>query len=272
MSTKSTFEAPNLSVEDLSKALYETSMRLQQANDQLRKQEKERLEFYANISHDLRAPLTAISNGVEFLEIKEGLSEEDLRTTLTLLRNRIDYMKRLVNDIFLLSSLESSDDKFHPEEVDFCFFLEDYYYFCEEDSNFANCQMSLDISEELSKDAPIINLDPHLMQRVFDNLLSNARKYCNQRPVIKIEAAYESEAKEKIVLKFSDNGIGIPAEAIPHIFDRSYQVEVSRTPDSNSSSGFGLTIVKTVIERHGGRVSCESKMGEGATFIILLPC
>lgn len=269
MQEKTTFEVPNLSVDDLSKALYETSLRLQQANDQLKKQEKERLEFYANISHDLRAPLTAISNALEYLECADNPSSEDLQSTISLLRNRTDYMKRLVNDIFLLSSLESSDAKFHPEEVDFCFFLEDYFYFCEADSKYSDCKLSLSIDNDLAKDSPIINLDPHLMQRVLDNLLSNAVKYCDKVPEIEITSGYTDD-KKKIYLKIKDNGIGIPKEFLSRIFDRSYQVEASRTPHASASSGFGLAIVKTIVERHSGSISCESKIGKGSEFLIVI--
>lgn len=266
---KNTFEAPNLSVEDLSKALYETSIHLQQANEKLRMQEKERLEFYANISHDLRAPMTAICNTIEYLESTDQLSPEEFKTTLSLLKNRTQYMKSLINDIFLLSSLESSNDKFHPEPVDVCFFLEDYFYSCEADSSYEQCELSLHIAEDLSVASPTLQLDPHLMQRVLDNLFSNAVKYSDETPYISLSAAFSSP--KEITLCVEDHGLGISEEALPRIFDRSYRVDSSRTPGEDSGSGFGLSIVKTIIEHHGGSVRCESTLGTGTRFLLTLP-
>lgn len=127
---KSHFEKPELSVEELSHALYEVNLKLQEANKKLTAQEKKRLEFYANISHDLRAPITALSNSIEYMLSNQQLSHEEMLDTLSIMQKRTKYMEHLINDIFLLSSLDSSDSKVHKEQVDMRFLLEDYFYLC----------------------------------------------------------------------------------------------------------------------------------------------
>ena len=140
---KNCFEKPELSVEELSHALYSANLKLNEANQQLLQQEKQRLEFYANISHDLRAPVTALSNSVEYMLSCPELSCEELNENLLIMQKRIAYMEHLINDIFLLSSLDSSDNKVHKENVDMRFLLEDYFYLCEEDSRYENAELKL---------------------------------------------------------------------------------------------------------------------------------
>lgn len=262
---KCKFEKPELSVEELSKALYEVNLKLQAANDKLKQQEAERLAFYANISHDLRAPITALSNSIEYLLTDTSLTQEDFLSTLNIMQKRTDYMGHLINDIFLLSSLESSNDKVHMENVDIGFFLEDYFYMCEADSCYENVNLQLDMDENFSL---FINIDPVLMHRILDNLFANALKYSNKSACITLSAY----AKDKnLIIKVKDNGIGIAKEHLPHIFERSYMAQNSRTPNSTSSSGFGLAIAKSIVEHHNGTISCISTLGEGSTFEIRLP-
>ena len=102
--SKNRFEKPELSVEELSHALYEVNLKLQEANKKLKDQEKARLEFYANISHDLRAPVTALANSVEYMLTNKQLTHEELLETLSIIQKRTTYMEHLINDIFLHKS------------------------------------------------------------------------------------------------------------------------------------------------------------------------
>ena len=260
MNKKNVFQKPELSVEELSKALYEANLKLQTANEKLIEQEKQRLIFYANISHDLRAPITALSNSVEYLLSAENISANERTDTLTVMQKRVDYMKHLINDIFLLSSLESSDEKVHKEPVDMAFFIEDFFYMCMADQRFENVRMQLDIPEDLSV---TMNTDPVLMQRALENLFSNALKYSNTAPEIILKVTYENYI---LSISVSDNGIGISPEHLPFIFDRSYMITQSRTPDSSAGSGFGLSIVKNIVEHHNGTISCTSTPYSGSCF------
>lgn len=262
MKEKIKFEKPELSVEELSRALYEANLKLQDANNKLKAQEQERLTFYSNISHDLRAPITAIANSIEYLLTDEKLSQNEQKETLKIIQKRTNYMSHLINDIFLLSSLESSNDKVHKEPVDMIFFLEDYFYMCEADSRFKDTVLTLDLPEDLSV---TMSVDPLLMQRVLDNLFSNALKYSNSTPDITLSARLDDSL---FTITVTDKGIGIDENDLPYIFDRSYMAEKSRTPDTMSSSGFGLSIVKTIVEHHNATITCESQKGVGSCFKI----
>lgn len=262
---KNRFEKPELSVEELSHALYEVNLKLQEANKKLKEQEQKRLEFYANISHDLRAPVTALSNSVEYMLANQQLSPDEITETLSIMQKRTKYMEHLINDIFLLSSLDSSDSRVHKEDVDMCFLLEDYFYMCEADSRYEHAELMLDIPDDLQV---TLFVDPALMQRVLDNLFTNALKYARDTPHITLGAYIENQ---EFVVYVEDQGVGIAKKHLSKIFDRSYMVEKSRTPNSESSSGFGLSIVKAIIEHHDGTISCESEIGKGSRFIIRLP-
>ncbi len=263
--TKTNFIKPELSVEELSHALYDVNCKLQDANNKLLEQEKQRLEFYANISHDLRAPITALSNSVEYMLSCPQLTLDEINDNLLIMQKRIVYMEHLINDIFLLSSLDSSDNKVHKEEVDIRFLLEDYFYLCQEDSRYLDAQLVLNIPDTFHVS---LMADPVLMQRVLENLFANAMKYSSGIPYIELGAYIENNC---VFIYVQDHGIGISARNIKRIFDRTYMIAKSRTPSSDTSSGFGLSIVRSVIEHHGGTVSCESEPKKGSRFIIRLP-
>ena len=266
MSTnKNHFEKPELSVKELSRALYQSNMELQNANLKLVEQERQRLEFYANISHDLRAPITALSNSVEYMLSYPEISSSEIMDNLKVMQKRIDYMKNLIQDIFLLSSLDSSDTKVHKEQVDMRFFLEDFFYLCCDDSRFQDADLRLNLPEDMNI---TMRIDPVLMHRVLANLFDNALKYSHPPAYIELGAVLDEHF---LSIYVQDHGIGIADENLQKIFDRSYMVQQSRTPGADASSGFGLSIVKSVIEHHNGTITCESKLNKGSRFIIKLP-
>jgi signal transduction histidine kinase len=148
------------------------------------------------------------------------------------------------------------------------FFLEDYYYMNLADSRFENVDFTLDIPSPLSL---TLDIDPTLMQRVLDNLLTNALKYSKDAPVIVLGAYIDPDSNPRtLVIYVKDNGIGIAKKHLPHIFDRSYTANKSRTPSSNTGSGFGLSIVKSIVEHHDGFITCDSEQGVGSRFEIRL--
>ena len=145
------------------------------------------------------------------------------------------------------------------------FLLEDYYYQCEADSRYEQASLHLDITDDLES---TLNVDPVLIQRVLDNLFTNARKYSKDTPDITLGARREDDF---FIFYVEDHGIGIAKKNLEKIFDRSFMVEKSRTPGAQASSGFGLSIVRSIIERHDGTVTCESEIGKGSRFTIRLP-
>lgn len=136
---------------------------------------------------------------------------------------------------------------------------------CQEDSRYENAQLHLNIS---AASDVVLSVDPILIQRVLDNLFNNALKYSKGIPYIELGAYIDGQ---DFVIYVADHGIGISKRNIDKIFERSYTVQKSRTPGSDSGSGFGLAIVKSVMEHHNGTVVCESEPQKGSRFILRLP-
>ncbi len=265
---KNDFETPELTVSDLTQSLYEVSKKLQKANQDLLEHEKESALFYANISHDLRSPITAINNAIEYLQTKQDISKEELNDTLSLMGERTRYLTRLINDIFLLASLDTPSLSVHVEPVNIRFLLEDYFYMNQEDLAYEKCDLELKLSEKLIEENPVIMVDPHLIYRALDNLFVNAVKYCDKKPRITLGADIRNDGKLMVYVK--DNGVGIAKEDLGRIFDRGYRADTCRTPGNDNGSGFGLSIVKSIIECHNGNIICDSNQGQGTIFTIIL--
>ena len=264
---KNEFTAPQLSVADLSKSLYEVSMKLQKANEDLQEKEQESAKFYANISHDLRAPITAISNSIEYLQTNKDIARDDLEETLNMMSGRISYLTRLINDIFLLASLDTPSVSVHKELVSVRFFLEDFFYMAQADTVYDDCDLSLDLDELFLEKNPMVEMDPQLMRRALENLFSNAKKYSLGRPQITLGATILEDGRLAVFVK--DKGIGISSDKLDRIFERAYRIDNSRTPGGDNGSGFGLSIVKSIVELHDGIVTCKSFPEKGSTFFAI---
>ncbi len=262
------FEAPELTVSDLTHSLYEVSQKLQRANNELLEHERESALFYANISHDLRSPITAINNAIEYLQANQDISKDELNETLNIMGERTRYLTRLINDIFLLASLDTPSMSVRAESVNLRFLLEDYFYMNQEDVAYENCDLKLQISDYFIEKNPIVMMDPHLIYRALDNLFMNAVKYCDGRPKITLGADIEDGF---LVVYVRDNGVGISEDNQKKIFDRGYRVDTCRTPGADNGCGFGLSIVKSIVQCHGGNIICESTRGKGTIFKMYFP-
>ncbi len=260
---KKAYSRPEISREELQQELYLANISLQEANERLRQEERMRTELFANLSHDLRAPLAALENAIEYL--KSGIPDrEERRETLKLMEKRTAFLKRLVEDMFYLAKLENEDAGLETETLELSALLEEYFYSAEAEQSDGERKLSLRLEE--GTDCPVC-VDPEKIVRVLDNLFTNARKYSGRGDTITLSARRRGEMAEVCV---ADTGIGISAEALPHIFERSYRVSRARTP-SDGSSGLGLSIAKRIVERHGGSIRCESTPGKGSRFFFTLP-
>ncbi len=258
---KNEYSDPSLSVEDLSHALFD-------ANQKMANIIKERDEIFANISHDLRSPITAIHNAVEYLESDLDLSPDEQKKAIHLIHERTDALQTMINNIFLLTRLDNSGDKMLSREDIPCGpFLEDFFYLCEADSKYDGRNLILDVPEKFDY---MISIDPHQINRVLDNLFNNALKHTPADASITLSA---QKTDNNIIIIVSDDGDGIAASDVEHIFDRSYKVNTSRTPSSDSGAGLGLSICQKIISIHDGTISCESDPSsmKGTRFIISLP-
>lgn len=274
------FQSPNLET----KSVEELTNELLDAHSKLQTLQKEREMMLANISHDLRAPITAIRSAVDLALSSDNLSVAETQKILSLIDRRTASLEDLINDMYFLFSVEDTSRSLSLTKVDACTFLEEYYYDAIIDARYDCFDMQLDVPTDLNC---IINIEPQKIVRVLDNLMTNAAKYAGEKATyIKLSAHIvetnpkdvtentnvSSPSDKQLIISVSDNGNGIAPEALPHIFTRTYTVSNARTPGESSGSGLGLSIARAIVERHGGNISAKSTLGKGTTFTITLPC
>ena len=225
--------------------------------------DKEKSRFFANISHEFRTPLTLIQGPLRDLQdIKadDFDSPKVKNQILTGYKNTLRLM-HLVEQLLDLSRLEAGKIKFDTQN------LEINEYFRELCSSFSGLALSknLDYKVDISEEVLSVNFDPEQLDKVFSNLLSNAFKFTPAGGAITIELKRD---KENCRITISDNGNGIAAEHLPHLFDRFFQIEKS---EMQPGSGIGLAIAKEITELHNGDIHVESRLGEGSTFTLRFP-
>ena len=252
----------NAKIEELTKQLMEANLKLSEL-------QKEREMMLANISHDLRAPITAIRGAIDLANSGAELTEDDFKKTIALVDRRTKTLEDLINDMYYLFCVEDKARPMEFEKLKLGPFLEEYFYDAIVDKRYDDFDMKLDVPEDLSCD---IKADTQKFLRVLDNLMTNAAKYSKDTKDPSITLSAYTEGSDKVIITVSDTGNGIPKEAIPNLFTRTYTVSDARTPEGKASgSGLGLAIAKAIVERHGGKIRCESEIGKGTKFIITLP-
>ena len=266
MNNKKKFQQPQVD----SDTVAELSAKLLEANKKLQDAERERTLMLENISHDLRAPLTAIRSTVDYIKEKSkdgktDISEDEKKAMLGLLDARTRTLEVLINDLYYMTCIDSGREEFNLSDVPLAQFLEEYFFAAEIDEKYEAYDLKLEVPEKLDV---IVNIDVAKFSRVLDNLFINARKYSGEGSTITLGAGTEGD---KAFFYVKDNGQGIPREALPYIFDRTYRVSGARTPSKENSSGLGLSIVKSIVENHKGEVKCDSDLGKGSTFTVTIP-
>ncbi len=227
---------------------------------ELRQVETSRREFVSNVSHELRTPLSSIKAMAETLD-GGGLDDPSINADFVRrIHTEADRMTTLVTDLLELTSLQSGQADMKAQQVDIASVIR------EEGSRYVQVARRLGIEARVSlpDDLPRVVAQEDRMRQVVRNLLDNALKFTPENGRIAITADVVQEAVE---VRVSDNGLGIPPESLPHIFERFYKVERSRRDEG---SGLGLAIVKNIVQAYGGDVSVESREGEGSTFSITL--
>lgn len=230
----------------------------------IRKLEKMRREFVANVSHELRTPMTSIRG---FLETLLGGALKDANTSesfLKMMQEDTNRLTRLVDDLLELSKIESKESPLKRAPLDLRFEVEKAAAIIQPKMEQKKIRLENAIPSE---NFPKISADRDRLKQVFLNLLENAVKFNRDGGSIKIFAEKE---QGRVRVSISDTGIGIPEEAVPHVFERFFRVDKSRTAGTGGS-GLGLSIVKHIVESHGGQVSCQSRSGQGTTFSFTLP-
>lgn len=263
---KNEFVSPSLE----NKQIEELTKQLMEANSKLTALQHEREMMLANISHDLRAPITAIRGAIDLCNSSSAMEAEEYKKIISLIDRRTGTLEDLINDMYYLFCVEDTSRPMEFTPMAAGPFLEEYFYDVIVDSRYDSFDMQLDVPENLTCE---ISIDTQRFVRVLDNLFTNAAKYSFDCEHPSITLSAETSDNKKIRIKVSDTGHGIPAEAIPNLFTRTFTVSDARTPNAAASgSGLGLSIAKAIIERHGGTILCESTIGVGTTFTIELPC
>ncbi|MDD5567701.1 MAG: ATP-binding protein [Candidatus Omnitrophica bacterium] len=228
---------------------------------EIRRLETIRRDFVANVSHELKTPLTSIKGFVETLLEGALDDKENNRNFLKIIRNHAERLNSLVNDLLSLSYLESKNISFEINDVKLSRVADEVIL------GFGSQlrKKRIEIVNGLAPDI-LVKADEERIKQVFTNLIDNALKFNREKGAIKI---YSEELDGKIRVIVEDSGIGIPEKDIPRIFERFYRVDKARSRELGGT-GLGLSIVKHIVELHGGMVGVESSEGSGSRFFFTL--
>jgi len=218
-------------------------------------------EFVATVSHDLRTPLTSIQGYVELLP-RVGPLNERQEQFIGRVQVSLRSITDLINNLLDIRRIEAELDM----RVEPCDLREIIDRVIGRLRDLAETE-GQDLRWERPDALPLVEGHPGRLTQVVDNLVNNAIKYTQEGGLITVSA---NQDDGHVVVHVCDNGLGIPLEEQPHIFDKFYRVQ-SETADDVGGTGLGLAIVKAVIEKHGGRIWVESKPGLGSTFSFILP-
>jgi len=223
--------------------------------------EKNRKELIANISHDLKTPITTIIGYVEGLQ--EGIAEtpEKRAKYLKTIHSKSLALNRLIEELFLYSKFDAEAVQFHFERIDIGNFLTHMV----EEFQLDNREVQLEL--KIPKDV-YVNMDRMQMNRAITNLIENSMKFKKRTEPLRIilEVVVRNEQVEMVI---KDNGQGISERQLPYVFERFYRGEEART-STTGGSGLGLAIVKQIVEKHSGHVNIQSKLHYGTTVTIIL--
>ena len=230
----------------------------------LKKMDQVRRDFVANVSHELRTPLSILRGYIETLMDNPKTSPEEFSRILGVMERHSKRLDLLAEDLLTLAQLESANPNLQLGNVDlsnlFGEVIRDW------EKRLATKQLSVIV--DVPPDMPTVRADRVRLEEALYNLLDNAVKYSSEHGEIRLMAR---QRDNEIVLKVSDNGIGISKEDLPRIFERFYRADKARSPDNVRGTGLGLAIVKHVAQLHGGRVEAESELEKGTTIRLVLP-
>ena len=229
------------------------------------KEERERRLFVSNVSHELRTPLTSVKSYLEALD-EGALSELVAPDFIKVSLDETNRMMRMVTDLLHLSRIDNATSHLDVELINFTAFITfilnrfDKIRAQDEEKKY-----------EIVRDYPInsvwVEIDTDKMTQVIDNILNNAIKYSPDGGKITVSM---KTTDDQMILSISDQGLGIPKEDLPKIFDRFYRVDKARSR-AQGGTGLGLAIAKEIVKQHNGFIWAKSEYGKGSTFTIVLP-
>lgn len=229
----------------------------------LEKLDKIRTDFVANVSHELKTPLTSIKGFIETLEDGAIDDKENARRFLDIIKKHADRLSNIINDLLSLTEIESREGALKAAAVDMKALLDEVIWsfthaFSAKGQQFNASYNGTDFKVKGDRDK---------IEQVLVNLIDNAIKYTGQKGEIR---ASLFEKKDSVMLTLTDNGIGIPEEHLDRIFERFYRVDKGRSRELGGT-GLGLSIVKHIVMLHNGHIGIESETGKGTEITVIFP-
>ncbi|PKR86205.1 two-component system histidine kinase PnpS [Heyndrickxia camelliae] len=228
----------------------------------IRRLEKMRSEFVANVSHELKTPVTSLKGFAETLLDGAMYDEELCRSFLQIIYDESDRLHRLIADILHLSKIEQHQLPLHPEVLNIINVINETVQTLQEEVNKKKINIKLPDYNELYMEA-----EKDRIRQIILNLVANAITYTPEHGIIEINV---EDLDSKVMLSVKDTGIGIAEKDLPRIFERFYRVDKARSRNSGGT-GLGLAIVKHLVESHHGVIEVQSQEGKGTQFTIILP-
>ncbi|WP_240545878.1 HAMP domain-containing sensor histidine kinase [Paenibacillus artemisiicola] len=230
---------------------------------ELNQMEQMRQAFISNVSHEIQSPLTSIRGFARALQ-QEGLDDQQRQHYAGIIEAESVRMSRLSDNLMKLTTLEADQQQLHPKTYRLDQQLRSTILACEPVWSEKDIYMDVNLDEKV-----LVNGDEELLSQVWMNLLTNSLKFTAEGGTVSVEA---KRGAGGAVICVSDNGIGISEADLPHIFERFFKADKSRSRRMNGSgSGLGLSIVKVIVDLHGGEVKASSKPGAGTTITVTLP-
>ncbi|MCR4787087.1 MAG: HAMP domain-containing histidine kinase [Lachnospiraceae bacterium] len=250
--------------ENLYKNYEDMRLRLKESADEKLVSETQNRELVSNITHDLKTPITSIKGYVE--GIMDGVADtpEKMDKYIKTIYNKANDMDKLINELTVYSGIDSNRVPYHFLRLN----VADYFGDCIEEVglDLESKNIKLDYSNLTPPDTQII-ADPEQLKRVINNIIGNSVKYIDRTKIPQIDIRILDEA-DAVRIEIEDNGRGISAKDLPNIFERFYRSDSSRN-SSRGGSGIGLSIVKKIVEDHGGYIWATSKENEGTCMHIV---
>jgi two-component system phosphate regulon sensor histidine kinase PhoR len=230
----------------------------------LKKLENIRREFVANVSHELKTPITSIKGYIETLMDSPDMNKEEMRKFLEIADKHANRLGAIVDDLLQLSSIERDLEKggITPDRGKIYTVVENAILFCQSKANQKKIKINLACSSDLEA-----NINSQLLEQAIINLIDNAINFSEPGELIDISAR---KSQAEIIVEVKDNGCGIESEHLPRLFERFYRVDKSRSRHKGGT-GLGLSIVKHIAQAHGGYPSVDSTPDKGSIFRIHLP-
>ncbi len=247
-------------VGDLNRIFYTMAARITEQVSSLRESDRLRRELVANVSHDLRTPLTALQGYLETLQL-ETLSEDDKRRYLDVATRHSAQLSALVGELFELAKLEANAAPVHKERFPLAELVQDVVQKFGLGAEKVGVALVADVRVR-----PFIYADVSFLERVLENLIDNALRHTSPGGVVSVSLLPSTQG---VTVAVTDTGSGIPEAELPHVFERFYRA--TRTREKGAGAGLGLTIGQRMLNLHNTRLEVSSQIGVGTTFSFGLP-